>query len=122
AGSFLGLPHLWIGIFEMAPLDLSREEVVTPVFYPYELVCAQSFKGLALCPSLKVARNDRLVLEELALEVVEVLVVLHLLLYPSHMVNSSLINDVVLRDSSSTLTTKINAQVFNDVVKRGINI
>ncbi|MED6150498.1 hypothetical protein PIB30_072873 [Stylosanthes scabra] len=30
AGSFLGLAHLWIGIFEMAPLDLSREEVVTP--------------------------------------------------------------------------------------------
>ncbi|MED6137695.1 hypothetical protein PIB30_067324 [Stylosanthes scabra] len=27
ATSFLGLAHLWIGLFEMAPLDLSREEV-----------------------------------------------------------------------------------------------
>ncbi|MED6152838.1 hypothetical protein PIB30_095848 [Stylosanthes scabra] len=30
ATSFLGLVHLWTGIFEMAPLDLSREEVVNP--------------------------------------------------------------------------------------------
>ncbi|MED6152657.1 hypothetical protein PIB30_094129 [Stylosanthes scabra] len=30
ASSFLGLVHLWTGIFEMAPLDLSREEVVSP--------------------------------------------------------------------------------------------
>ncbi|MED6138863.1 hypothetical protein PIB30_078427 [Stylosanthes scabra] len=28
AGSFLGLVHLWTGIFDMAPLDLSCEEVV----------------------------------------------------------------------------------------------
>ncbi|MED6163523.1 hypothetical protein PIB30_080751 [Stylosanthes scabra] len=30
ATTFLGLTHLWTGIFEMAPLDLSREEVVNP--------------------------------------------------------------------------------------------
>ncbi|MED6115972.1 hypothetical protein PIB30_095800 [Stylosanthes scabra] len=30
ATSFLGLAHLWTGLFEMAPLDLSREEVVNP--------------------------------------------------------------------------------------------
>ncbi|MED6174448.1 hypothetical protein PIB30_069071 [Stylosanthes scabra] len=30
AGSFLGLAHLWTGIFEMAPLDLSREEMLNP--------------------------------------------------------------------------------------------
>ncbi|MED6177574.1 hypothetical protein PIB30_099414 [Stylosanthes scabra] len=30
ATSFLGLTHLWTGIFEIAPLDLSREEVVNP--------------------------------------------------------------------------------------------
>ncbi|MED6136641.1 hypothetical protein PIB30_057781 [Stylosanthes scabra] len=30
ATSFLGLAHLWTGIFEIAPLDLSREEVVNP--------------------------------------------------------------------------------------------
>ncbi|MED6176880.1 hypothetical protein PIB30_092597 [Stylosanthes scabra] len=30
ASSFLGLVHLWTGIIEMASLDLSREEVVTP--------------------------------------------------------------------------------------------
>ncbi|MED6142421.1 hypothetical protein PIB30_113558, partial [Stylosanthes scabra] len=61
-----------------------------------------------------VARKDRLVLEELALEVVEVLVILHLLLYPFPYGDSSLINDVVLRDSSFTFTTNINAQVFKD--------
>ncbi|MED6122334.1 hypothetical protein PIB30_038814 [Stylosanthes scabra] len=30
ATSFLGLAHLWTGLFEVAPLDLSREEVVNP--------------------------------------------------------------------------------------------
>ncbi|MED6139780.1 hypothetical protein PIB30_087170 [Stylosanthes scabra] len=30
ATSFLGLAHLWTGLFEIAPLDLSREEVVNP--------------------------------------------------------------------------------------------
>ncbi|MED6200953.1 hypothetical protein PIB30_090284 [Stylosanthes scabra] len=30
ATSFLGLANLWTGLFEMAPLDLSREEVVNP--------------------------------------------------------------------------------------------
>ncbi|MED6188986.1 hypothetical protein PIB30_091193 [Stylosanthes scabra] len=30
ATSFLGLAHLWIGLFEIAQLDLSREEVVNP--------------------------------------------------------------------------------------------
>ncbi|MED6128127.1 hypothetical protein PIB30_094666 [Stylosanthes scabra] len=30
SGSFLALAHLWTGLFEMAPLDLSREEVVNP--------------------------------------------------------------------------------------------
>ncbi|MED6113796.1 hypothetical protein PIB30_074201 [Stylosanthes scabra] len=30
SGSFLKLAHLWIGLFEIAPLDLSREEVVNP--------------------------------------------------------------------------------------------
>ncbi|MED6165266.1 hypothetical protein PIB30_097958 [Stylosanthes scabra] len=30
SGSFLALAHLWIGLFEIAPLDLSHEEVVNP--------------------------------------------------------------------------------------------
>ncbi|MED6114101.1 hypothetical protein PIB30_077081 [Stylosanthes scabra] len=30
SGSFLALAHLWTGLFEIAPLDLSREEVVNP--------------------------------------------------------------------------------------------
>ncbi|MED6114116.1 hypothetical protein PIB30_077240 [Stylosanthes scabra] len=30
ANSFLGHVHLWTNIFEIAPLDLTREEVVTP--------------------------------------------------------------------------------------------
>ncbi|MED6150067.1 hypothetical protein PIB30_068629 [Stylosanthes scabra] len=30
ATSFLGLAHLWTGLFEIAPLNLSREEVVNP--------------------------------------------------------------------------------------------
>ncbi|MED6162547.1 hypothetical protein PIB30_071501 [Stylosanthes scabra] len=47
ATSFLGIAHLWTRLFEMAPLDLSREEVVNPVhLHPYYICWAHYHSSL----------------------------------------------------------------------------